>query len=155
MTTNAQTMIAEPPSSAGKKRRSWRWLLVIAIVLLALAGGLLIYLNSDSFRKTVRARVVADLERATGGKVELESFSWKLSTLQFEIRNLTIHGREAPNEVPYAHADRITVEARIVSFFSRKISLDKVAIDGSTFHLSQRGSPRARARSLSSASGRP
>jgi len=105
------------------------------MVFLGLFAALAWYLNSDSFRETVRARVVADLERMTGGKVEIQSFTWKLSTLEFEIRNLTIHGREAANEVPYAHADRITVGVKIVSFFARKIALEKVNIEGSTFHL--------------------
>jgi translocation and assembly module TamB len=123
------------PPPQKKKRRWLKRLVVIAAVFLVLFAALSLYLNSDSFRETVRARVVADLERMTGGKVEITSFTWKLSSLQFEIHNLTIHGREAANEIPYAHADRITVGVKIVSFFSRKISLEKVAIDGSAFHL--------------------
>jgi translocation and assembly module TamB len=135
MTPNAQTVVAAPPASKGKKRRLRLALLVAVAALAVLVAGLALYLNSDSFRETMRARVVAELERATGGKVEIESFTWKLSTLQFEIRNLTIHGREAQNEVPYAHADRISVSVKIVSFFSRKISLEKVDVDGAVFHL--------------------
>jgi translocation and assembly module TamB len=100
-----------------------------------LLGGLALYLNSDSFRQKVHDRVVAELEHMTGGKVEIESFSWQLSTLQFEIRNLTIHGREAAGEVPYAHADRVVVGVKIVSFFARKISLEKVDINHAIFHL--------------------
>jgi translocation and assembly module TamB len=132
MTPNTQTAIAAPPAGKGAKRRLRVALLVTVAVL---AGGLAIYLNSDGFRETMRARVVAELERATGGKVEIASFTWKLSTLQFEIRNLTIHGREAVYEVPYAHADRISVGVKVVSFFSRKISLEKVDIDGAVLHL--------------------
>ena len=134
MTPPTDNAAASPPIQ--KKKRHWlRRLGIATAVFLVLFAALAWYLNSDSFRETVRTRVIADLERMTGGKVEIESFTWKLSTLQFEIRNLTIHGREAGNEVPYAHADRITMEVKIVSFFSRKISLEKVAIDGSVFHL--------------------
>ncbi|HMC29297.1 MAG TPA: hypothetical protein VKL99_00580, partial [Candidatus Angelobacter sp.] len=134
MTLPADKAAAAPPGK--KKKKRWlRRLAVITAVFLVLFAALVLYLNSDSFRESVRTRVVADLERMTGGKVEIAFFTWKLSTLQFEIRNLTIHGREAANEVPYAHADRITVGVKIVSFFSRKISLEKVAIDGSVFHL--------------------
>src|SRR5579859_4333468 len=132
MSSPAENTIPAPPK---RKRRWLRWLATVVIVLAGISAALVLYLNSDSFRETVRARVVADLERMTGGKVEIESFTWKLSTLQFEIHNLTIHGREAANEVPYAHADRITVAVKIVSFFSRKISLEKVNVEGSTFHL--------------------
>ena len=97
--------------------------------------GLGLYLNSDSFRETVRQRVIAELRQMTGGRVEVGSFTWKLSTLHFEVRNVTIHGREAAGEVPYAHADRIAVDAKVISFFSRKISLENVAIDGFVVHL--------------------
>ena len=134
MKTLADIAVAPPP--AQKKKRRWlNRLLALAAVLLVLFAALAWYLNTDSFREKVRARVVADLERMTGGKVEIESFTWKFSTLQFEIRNLTIHGREAANEIPYAHADRIRVAVKIVSFFSRKISLEKVNIERSTIHL--------------------
>ncbi len=135
MTPNTQTEVAAPPAGKGRKRRLRLALLVTVAVLGLLAAGLAIYLNSDGFRETMRARVVAELERATGGKVEIESFTWKLSTLQFEIRNLTIHGREARTEVPYVHADRISVNVKIVSFFSRKISLEKVEVEGAVLHL--------------------
>lgn len=134
MTPNTQTEVATP-AGTGKKRRFRRVLVIAALVLLVLLGGLAIYLNSDSFHETVRARVIADLERATGGRVEIGSFTWKLSELQFEIHNLTIHGREAANEIPYAHADRIFVDLKVISFFSRKISLEKFDIDGAVFHL--------------------
>src|ERR1051326_1387793 len=111
MKTLADIAVAPPP--AQKKKRRWlNRLLALAAVLLVLFAALAWYLNTDSFREKVRARVVADLERMTGGKVEIESFTWKFSTLQFEIRNLTIHGREAANEIPYAHADRIRVAVR-------------------------------------------
>jgi len=119
-----------------KKKRRWlRRLGIVLLVLLAAAAGLVFYLNTDSFRETVRARVISDLERMTGGKVEIESFTWQLSAWQFEIRNLTIHGREGTNEAPYAHADRITVKAKVISFLSRKISLEKVDVDRATLHL--------------------
>ena len=105
----------------------WRW----SALLLAC----LFYLNSSSFRETVRQRVITELRQMTGGKVEVESFTWNLSTLHFEARNVTIHGREAAAEVPYAHADRIGVDVKIVSFFTRKISLENVAIDRFVLHL--------------------
>lgn len=123
----------EPPVT--KPRRLRRALVITALVLVVALVGLGIYLNSDSFRETVRQRVITELRQMTGGKVDLESFSWKLSTLEFEARNVTIHGREAANEVPYVHADRILVDVKIVSFFSRKISLETVNIDGLVLHL--------------------
>jgi len=124
-----------PPATPAKKRKLRHVIILTCLALAVIGIGAFIYLNSGSFRETVRQRVIAELRQMTGGKVELESFTWNLSTLHFEARNVTIHGREAAGEVPYAHADRIGVDVKIVSFFTRKISLENVAIDRFVFHL--------------------
>ncbi|MGZ4858092.1 MAG: translocation/assembly module TamB domain-containing protein [Candidatus Angelobacter sp.] len=124
-----------PPATPTKKRKLRRLLIITALTLAPLLAGLVFYLNSGSFRETVRQRVIAELRQMTGGTVEVESFTWNLSKLHFEARNVTIHGREAAGEVPYAHADRIGVDVKIVSFFTRKISLESVVIDHFVLHL--------------------
>src|SRR5437764_10431525 len=94
-------------SSSARKKRKFKWLqLVIAVLLLVLFASVGIYLTSDSFRELVRRKVVAELERTTGGKVELQSFTWKLSGLQVEAKGLTIHGLEGRDQAPYLYADR-------------------------------------------------
>lgn len=75
------------------------------------------------------------LEQMTGGRVEIERFDWNLSRLEFDVHGLTIHGLEGPNEVPYAHADRLLIDARIVSLFKRQIALDRVELDRPVIHL--------------------
>lgn len=134
MSSTADVNIA-PPATPAKKRKITRLIILVGLALAIVTVGLLFYLNSDSFRETVRQRVITELRQMTGGKVEVESFTWNLSTLHFEARNVTIHGREAAGEVPYAHADRIGVDVKIVSFFTRKISLENVAIDRFVLHL--------------------
>jgi translocation and assembly module TamB len=104
-----------PPATPTKKSNFRRLLIFAGLALVIVLVGLLFYLNSGSFRETVRQRVVAELRQITGGKVEIQSFSWNLSTLHFEALNVTIHGREAAGEVPYAHADRIGVDVKVVS----------------------------------------
>ncbi|HXO37305.1 MAG TPA: hypothetical protein VN872_01635, partial [Candidatus Acidoferrum sp.] len=134
MSSKTDINIAPPPTPT-KKRKLRPFLVLAGLALALLLVGLLSYLNSGSFRETVRQRVIAQLRQMTGGKVEVESFTWNLSTLHFEALNVTIHGREAAGEVPYAHADRIGVDVKIVSFFTRKISLESVAIDRLVLHL--------------------
>ena len=126
------TLVAAPP---GKKRRLGRRLIITGSVLLALLAALLLYLNSDSFRQTVRAKVITELERMTGGRVELQSLDWKLSSMSVEARGLTIHGLENASDAPYAHADQVNVGVKIVSFFSRKIALSNVSVNHLTVHI--------------------
>src|SRR5258708_34163220 len=95
----ASQVKASPVKVSPPKKRKSRRGKIIGLLLLGLIAGLAIYLNSDSFRETVRSRVVAELERMTGGKVEIQSFAWKLSQLQFEARVFTIHGRKGAGEL--------------------------------------------------------
>ncbi|HJT53654.1 MAG TPA: translocation/assembly module TamB domain-containing protein [Candidatus Angelobacter sp.] len=126
------TVVAAPP---GKKKRLRKAIAGAAVALLIFLGVAALYLNSDSFRKSVRNKVVAQLEHMTGGKVELQSLDWKWTSLHLEARGLTIHGLESHAEAPYVHADRIGVSVKIVSLFSRQIALSNVSVDHPTVHI--------------------
>jgi len=119
-----------------KRQRRFKWVqAAVGLLLLGGVAGLAAYINSGSFREKVRARVEAELERMTGGRVEMQSFTWNLSRLHFEAKGLTIHGLEGPSEEPYVHADRVSLRLKIVSFLSREITLREVVIDRLAVHL--------------------
>ncbi|HEY6968269.1 MAG TPA: translocation/assembly module TamB domain-containing protein [Candidatus Angelobacter sp.] len=128
-------------SSAGKdavasrKRRFKRGQAVLGTLLLIIVVWFGLYLRSDAFRELVRRKVVAELEVVTGGKVEIQSFTWKLSKLQFEARGVTIHGREAAGQAPFIEAERIAGQARITSFFRARAGLESLVIDHPVVHL--------------------
>ncbi|HVZ18698.1 MAG TPA: hypothetical protein VG897_16380, partial [Terriglobales bacterium] len=114
------------------------------------------YLTSPHFHDWARRRLVSRLEAMTGGHVELGRFDWNLSKLEFDVHDLTIHGLEEPNEVPYAHADRVLIDARIVSLFRKEIALDRVEVEHPVFHLivypdGHTNQPRPKAESTGSA----
>jgi translocation and assembly module TamB len=126
----------EKPGKLAKKKRRFRWgRASLGVLVLGLIVWLVVYLNSDSFRESVRRRVVAELEQITGGKVEMQSLTWKLSRLQFEVKGLTIHGLEAREQAPYIHADRVFARAYIISLFSQKIGLRSLTVDHPAIHL--------------------
>jgi translocation and assembly module TamB len=108
---------------------------IIAVLLLFLVAGFLFFLNSDAFQERVRQRVIAELELVTGGKIEIQSFTWSLSRLQFEITGLTIHGLEKPEDAPYVHADHLFVRATVISWFSQQLGLRYVAVDRPVIHI--------------------
>lgn len=124
---------------AGKKNPRFKKLRrirnIISLLLLSLVIGLLLFLNSSSFQERVRQRVIAELELVTGGKVEIRSFTWSLSRLQFEIEGLTIHGLEPAGTAPFIQADRLFVRATVTSWFSQQIALRYVAVDHPVVHL--------------------
>ncbi len=107
----------------------------IGVVLLALAVALVRYVRSPQFADLVRRKTIATLEDATGGRVELHAFRWNLSRLEFDADNLTIHGLEAPDQPPYAHADQIHVRVHIISFLEKRISLKELTLDRPVVHI--------------------
>src|SRR5512146_2189593 len=96
---------------------------IIGAAILVLFIGTAWYLTSGHFRDWVRGRVVARLQEATGGRVEIRQFRWDLAKLQFVADDVTIHGLEPPGAAPYAHADRIVVTAKVMSLARREIGL--------------------------------
>ena len=131
--TDARAMETKPRRRAGHiLLATGLWfagLLAIALV------ALLVFADSPLFQKRIRHSIVADLESSTGGRAELGRFAWRLSHLEIEADNLTIHGLEAPDQIPYFHADRLYARLRIVSFFRPKIALSYLEADHPVFHL--------------------
>lgn len=121
-----QTVNPRPP---GRRKR---FALLFIVLVVGLAGW---YLNSARFENAVRERVIAELERATGGRVDLPSFQWHISKLEFEAKDLTIHGTESPGDVPYAHVDALKVRLKILSFFGREIGLRSVDAQHPIIHI--------------------
>jgi len=107
----------------------------VGVVLLALIVPPAWYLRSPSFEGFVRRKLIANLEEATGGRVQMASFRWNLSQLAFEADGLTIHGLEPASESPYAHVDRALVRLHIISFLQRQISLEHVELWAPAIHI--------------------
>jgi translocation and assembly module TamB len=105
---------------------------VVTLAVLALVAW---YLASARFQERMRRKVVAELEQMTGGRAELKSFRWKLSKLELEARDLTIHGLESSDRVPYVHADRLLLRLKILSLFRRQIGLRDLELEHPVVHI--------------------
>ena len=92
-------------------------------------------MKSPAFADLVRRKVVATIEEATGGRVEMASFRWNLRQLTFEANDLTVHGLEPPDQLPYAHVDRAFIDIHIISFMERRVSLKRVVLEHPVIHL--------------------
>src|ERR1700720_1960500 len=97
----------------------WRglgtYLLVAGLAGLFLIGAFGWYATTDSFQALVRRRLVAELERITGGHVELGAIHTIPFRFLVDIRNLTIHGHESSSDVPYAHVDQLITRVKLIS----------------------------------------
>jgi translocation and assembly module TamB len=133
----------ELDSSSGiepSRRRSawfycWTTALGILVLLVLSVAGLIFYASTPHFANIVRKRIIASVEDATGGRVELRKFSWSFTHLSVEADGLTIHGLERPGEAPYAHIDRLYLRVKILALIQPKIALSYLEADRPAFHL--------------------
>ncbi len=126
-----------PPKTATSSGMP-RWLIVtlsIVVALAVLVGGVLWYISTPGFAEKVRVKIVAVLESATGGRVELSAFHWDIWHLAFEADDLTIHGLEDPGEVPYAHVDVLRLRLKVLSLIHPQAGVRLLELDHPVFHL--------------------
>ena len=121
--------------AAKPTRRWWKYLLISAGAASLLAIGLLIYVNTESFQALVRRRLVAEVERITGGRAEVGSIHTTPFRLQVDVRNLTVHGRESATDVPLAHADRIIARLKISSLLRSEFGFHEVILEQPVIHI--------------------
>ena len=117
------------------RRRIWKYLLWLMLAGAMALAGIGWYTTTESFRNLVRERLIATLERMTGGRVELGSIHVVPFHFQIEVRNLTIHGREQRGEVPYAHVDSLTAQITILSLVRTELGLNYVVLDHPVIHI--------------------
>ncbi len=130
--SSEQTSDQPPPE---RRRILWKLLLLFCVFSLIGFGLLGWYVTTDSFQRMVRRRVVASLEKITGGRVELGEFHTTPFRLRVDARNLTIHGREAADQAPFLRVDRVQAELKIISLLSSTVGLHSLALAHPVVHV--------------------
>lgn len=125
--------MTEPAPRPRRRRRKFLLITAGTVVLLLLAG--LWYTTTDSFQAFVRRRIVAEVERITGGRAEISSFHVVPFHMQVEVRNITVHGSEAPTDLPLAHADHLVAQMKVVSFLRTEIGFHSVSLEHPVVHI--------------------
>jgi translocation and assembly module TamB len=124
------TDVGAAPTSGWRK-----YLLILAVAGVAGTLAFVFYLNTESFQRMVRRRLVAEVERITGGRAEVGSIHTIPFRLQVEVRNLTVHGRESATQAPLAHADSITARLKFSSLIRSELAFHELILDQPVIHV--------------------
>src|SRR5580704_13469885 len=122
--------------SAEPTRRTSRAIRIIAYSLLSLAGfavalvvaGVLL-VQTAWFKNFVRDRIVAVVERATGGRVEIGSFSYNWHDLTADVQPFVLHGTEPDSRPPLFRAEKIQIGFRIISALEKKVDIASLIVE--------------------------
>ena len=121
-----------PPA---RPRRWWRYLLIAGAATLAIALLALWYTTTNTFQGYVRRRMVAEIERISGGRAEVGSFHIVPFHMQVEVRDITVHGTEAAGELPLAHADHLIARVKVISFLRTEFGFHSLTLEHPVIHL--------------------
>jgi translocation and assembly module TamB len=101
---------------------------VAVLALLALAA-LLVVVRTGWFRGQVHARIVREIEEATGGRVEIGSFSFDPSSLRARVGPLVLHGTEPPEAAPLLRVHSVEVGLKLISLWRRDVDIQSLRFD--------------------------
>src|SRR5208283_6096003 len=139
--TDSGLPIAPEPAPPRKRRRLRRFFLrhvplslaALGILLGVAVVGLYFWASSSHGEALMRERLVAWLQEATGGRVEIATFHWHLLDLEADAGGLVIHGLEAPGEAPYAQVEKLRVRLSVLGFLSPRILLRDAGVTRPAF----------------------
>lgn len=119
-----------------RRRKIWlRMAAAAGLLLLACAAGALWVLQSEWLRERVRLKIIATVEEASGGRVEVKEFKYNWRALTAEVTGFVLHGTEPAGDPPLVTAERIAIRLKIVSFLKRDIDLTSLIVDRPKVYL--------------------
>lgn len=101
---------------------------LVGLVLLLFGAGIVI-VQTQWFRDMVRTKLIAAVEDATGGRVEIGGFSFDWSHLRARVPEFVVHGLEAPSDAPLLRAKLIQVDLKLLSPFKGFVDIAYLLVD--------------------------
>lgn len=117
-----------------KRILGWSFAGIAALLIVAAIGGYL-YLRSTSFQRFAIGEIAEKANLATGGKIQIGHLDLDLGTLTAHLYDITLRGTEASDQPPLLHADKLTVQLRIISALRRQVALREIAVDHPVVHV--------------------
>ena len=104
---------------------------VIALVSLIamVAVTAIIVVRTAWFRDAVRSEIVRQTELATGGTVEVGSFSFSWANLEAVVTDFVIHGNEPAGAAPFVRIARLQVNLRLFTSLRRLYDISYLGVD--------------------------
>ena len=105
--------------------------------LLGLVAAAVVFtaLQSQWLRESIRKRIIAETEKATGGRVELGKFDFDWRKLNATAGPFVLHGKEKPGEPAFFRAGSIAVGLKVVSIAKKDVDIASLIVEKPELHI--------------------
>jgi translocation and assembly module TamB len=112
------------------------WLISTGLAaLVVFAGAALYVIQSSWFKEQIREKLIATVEYATGGRVELKSFQYDWHRLTAEAGGFVLRGTEPAAGPPLVSADSVRIQLKILSAFHRDVDISSLVVNRAQVYL--------------------
>ncbi len=118
-----------------KKILGWALAGIAGLMAVAAAGGYF-YLKSRNFQAYALGRIVAQVDRSTGGRTQIRSLDFQLSTLTAHLYGIVLYGAGGQNAPALLQIDKLTVGLTIQSILRRQIHLSELLVEHPVVNIS-------------------
>lgn len=117
--------------------RSWWTRALVILLLLGLGGYWAVWqvLQSPWMAEQIRVRILTEIEKATGGRAELQRFALDWRLWRARVDGLVLHGTEPWDAEPLVRVPKATIDLKVLSFLDRKANVAAVRLEGPEVHL--------------------
>ena len=118
--------------------RRRRWLLALGsfgILLFLVSVVAILTLQSPWFSIKVHDRIVAEVEKASGGRTEFGTFEFDWKRLQARVDGFVLHGTESASEAPLLTVKHVAVGLGLRAFLRTGVHVRTIVVDEPKFHL--------------------
>ncbi len=106
------------------------WVIGAILLLLIVVGVTGVFVaQSQWLREKARVKIIAAMEDATGGRVEIGKFKFDWHTLTAELDNVVIHGTEPKTAAPLLQVKTLVVGLKIISLWKEDFDIALMRID--------------------------
>src|SRR5262249_8825747 len=125
-----------PSGGVPMRRKKIFWVSATIIgVLLVVTVTITAILQSHWFYEKVRQGIIVEVERATGGKAEIGTFSFDWKRLRAEVTQFVLHGTEPADKPPLLRVRSAAVGLKIISLFKRDIDIQYLDVETPQIYL--------------------
>ncbi len=114
--------------SRGRKIGLWIGGSIVGLLVIVLVAAMVI-VQTQWFRDFVRQKIIASVTEATGGGVDIGSFSFDWTHLRADIHDFVIHGLEPASGPPLLRARLVEVDLKLLSPFKGMVDIASLLVD--------------------------